>query len=35
MIRYKRQGKAVEEKAGWVSHGMNAQKANLLRAEIM
>ena len=35
VIRYKRHGKAVEEKAGWASHGMNAQKANLLRAEIM
>jgi integrase len=34
-IRYKRAGKAVEESLGWASQGMNAQKANLLRSEIV
>ena len=35
VIRYKNCGKVIEEGAGWSSGGMNAQKANLLRAEIM
>ena len=35
VIRYKRAGKLVGESLGWASHGMNAQKANRLRAEIV
>ncbi len=34
-IRYKRGGKSKEEGLGWSSDGMNAQKANRLRAEIV
>jgi integrase len=34
-IRYKRVGKAVEESLGWASQGMNAQKANRIRAELV
>lgn len=34
-IRYKRDGKTREEGMGWSSDGMNAQKANRLRAEIV
>jgi len=34
-IRYKRAGKAVEESLGWASQGMNAQKANRIRAELV
>jgi integrase len=35
VIRYKRAGKLVGESLGWASYGMNAQKANRLRAEIV
>jgi len=34
-IRYKKNNKLIGEAAGWASHGMNAQRANLLRAEIV
>ena len=34
-IRYKRAGKTVEESLGWASQGMNAQKANRIRAELV
>ena len=34
-IRYKRNGKSVTEAVGWASHGMNEQKANMMRAEIV
>ena len=34
-IRYKKNNKLIGEAAGWASHGMNTQKANLLRAEIV
>jgi integrase len=34
-IRYKKNGKAKEEGLGWSSEGMNAQKANHLRSEIV
>lgn len=34
-IRYKRLGKLTEEGVGWSSNGMNALKANKLRAEIV
>jgi integrase len=34
-IRYKKNGKTKEEGLGWSSGGMNEQKANLLRAEIV
>ena len=34
-IRYKRNGKSVEEKAGRSNHGWNAEKANQLRIEKM
>ena len=34
-IRYKRNGKSVTEAVGWASHGMNEQKANMMRAEII
>ena len=35
IIRYKRNGKSIAEAVGWASHGMNEQKANLMRAEII
>lgn len=34
-IRYKCNGKSREESVGWMSEGMNAQKANKIRAEIV
>ena len=34
-IRYKKDGKTVDEASGWASHGMNAQKANSFRADII
>jgi integrase len=34
-IRYKKNGKTKEEGLGWASSGMNAQKANRSRAEIV
>ncbi len=35
VIRYKRQGKLIGESVGWASQGMNAQKANRIRSEIV
>jgi integrase len=35
VIRYKRQGKLIGESVGWSSQGMNAQKANSIRSEIV
>jgi len=35
VIRYKKQGKLIGESVGWSSQGMNAQKANGIRAEIV
>lgn len=35
VIRYKKQGKLIGESVGWASQGMNAQKANGIRAEIV
>lgn len=35
VIRYKRAGKTISEAVGWASHDMDAQRANLLRAEII
>ncbi len=35
VIRYKRQGKLIGESVGWASQGMNAQKANSIRSEIV
>lgn len=34
-IRYKRDGKTVEESVGWASQGMNAQKATKIRSDIV
>lgn len=34
-IRYKRQGKTIEEAFGWASTGANAQKANKVRSELI
>ena len=34
-IRYKRDGKLLEEAVGWASDGMNARKATNLRSEII
>lgn len=34
VIRYKKQRKLIGESVGWASQGMNAQKANGIRAEI-
>ena len=35
VIRFKRQGKLIGESVGWSSQGMNAQKANSIRSEIV
>jgi integrase len=35
VIRYKKGGKSVDESLGWASNGMNAQKANKIRSEIV
>jgi integrase len=35
VIRYKRQGKLIGESVGWSSQGMNAQKGNRIRSEIV
>jgi len=35
VIRYKKKGKLIGESVGWASNGMNAQKANGIRAEIV
>jgi len=34
-IRYKRQGKSIEEAFGWASNNVNAQKANRARSELI
>lgn len=34
-IRYKKDGKSFTEAVGWASHGMNEQKANMMRGEIV
>jgi len=35
VIRYKRQGKSIEEPTGWASQGMNAQKSNEIRSGLV
>ena len=35
VIRYKRNGKSVDEALGWGEQGMNPQKANRIRSEIV
>ncbi len=34
-IRYKCNGKTIEEAVGWTSHGMNAQKATKIRSDLI